>query len=62
MTKTCVVATRAATSRGGAGATLAVEQRAATQLLPPGDFRDWDAIEAGAREIAGEVAGPEPVG
>lgn len=31
-------------------------------LLPTGDFREWPAIEAWAREIAAEVAGPVPVG
>ena len=25
------------------------------KVLPPGDYRDWDAIEAWAREIAGEL-------
>jgi menaquinone-dependent protoporphyrinogen oxidase len=35
---------------------------ASKDILPPGDFRDWDAIEAWAREIAGEVAGPVPIG
>jgi menaquinone-dependent protoporphyrinogen oxidase len=30
-------------------------------ILPPGDFRDWDAIEAWAREIAMELS-PAPVG
>jgi len=27
-------------------------------LLPPGDFRDWDAIEAWAREIAATLVSP----
>jgi menaquinone-dependent protoporphyrinogen oxidase len=31
-------------------------------LLPTGDFREWPVIEAWAREIAKEVAGPVPVG
>ncbi len=29
-------------------------------VLPPGDFRDWEAIEAWAREIAGQLV-PTPV-
>jgi menaquinone-dependent protoporphyrinogen oxidase len=29
---------------------------AAKNVLPPGDFRDWDAIEAWAREIAATLA------
>ena len=29
---------------------------AAKRVLPAGDFRDWDAIEAWAREIAAEIA------
>jgi menaquinone-dependent protoporphyrinogen oxidase len=28
-------------------------------LLPPGDYRDWDVIDAWAREIAGTLW-PEP--
>jgi menaquinone-dependent protoporphyrinogen oxidase len=31
---------------------------AAKKILPPGDFRDWDAIEAWAREIAATLATP----
>ncbi len=31
-------------------------------ILPEGDFREWDAIEAWAREIATELAAPVPVG
>jgi menaquinone-dependent protoporphyrinogen oxidase len=31
---------------------------AAKGILPPGDFRDWDAIEAWAREIAASLVGP----
>jgi menaquinone-dependent protoporphyrinogen oxidase len=31
---------------------------AAKGVLPPGDFRDWDAIEAWAREIAASLATP----
>lgn len=31
---------------------------AAKNILPPGDFRDWDAIEAWAHEIAAELASP----
>jgi menaquinone-dependent protoporphyrinogen oxidase len=34
---------------------------AARRVLPAGDFREWDAIEAWAREIAAELtAGTEP--
>lgn len=35
---------------------------AAKNVLPPGDFRNWDAIEAWAREIATTVATPVVVG
>jgi menaquinone-dependent protoporphyrinogen oxidase len=35
---------------------------ASKEILPPGDFREWPAIEAWAGEIAVEVAGPVPVG
>jgi menaquinone-dependent protoporphyrinogen oxidase len=35
---------------------------AAKKLLPAGDFRDWDAIDAWSREIAAAVAAPLPVG
>ena len=35
---------------------------AARSILPPGDFRDWDAIEAWAREIAATLESPVPVG
>jgi menaquinone-dependent protoporphyrinogen oxidase len=35
---------------------------AAKGILPPGDFRDWPAIEAWAREIAAAVMSPVPVG
>lgn len=31
---------------------------AAKSILPPGDFRDWDAIEAWAREIAAALPSP----
>jgi menaquinone-dependent protoporphyrinogen oxidase len=30
----------------------------AKRVLPSGDFRDWDEIEAWARQIASEVSGP----
>lgn len=29
---------------------------ASKQILPPGDFRDWDAIDRWAGEIAGQIA------
>jgi len=32
------------------------------KLLPVGDFRDWDAIEAWARDIAKALHAPVPVG
>jgi menaquinone-dependent protoporphyrinogen oxidase len=32
------------------------------RILPPGDYRDWDAIEAWAREIATSLASEVPVG
>jgi menaquinone-dependent protoporphyrinogen oxidase len=32
------------------------------QILPAGDFRDWDAIEGWAREIAAELVAKIPVG
>lgn len=35
---------------------------ASKQLLPAGDFREWDAIEAWAREIAAELVPKVPVG
>ena len=35
---------------------------ASKDILPPGDFREWPVIEAWAREIAGEIGGPVPVG
>jgi menaquinone-dependent protoporphyrinogen oxidase len=35
---------------------------AAKNVLPAGDFRDWDAIEAWAHEIAGGLASPVAVG
>ena len=35
---------------------------AAKNVLPTGDFRDWDAIEAWAREIAMTLASPVAVG
>ena len=35
---------------------------ASKNLLPAGDFRDWPAIEAWARQIVAEVAAPVPVG
>ena len=31
------------------------------KILPAGDFREWDAIEAWAREIAGALAAKVPV-
>jgi menaquinone-dependent protoporphyrinogen oxidase len=34
----------------------------AKSVLPPGDFRDWDAIEAWAREIAAALPSPVPAG
>jgi menaquinone-dependent protoporphyrinogen oxidase len=30
------------------------------RILPPGDFREWDAIEAWARQIAQALASPVP--
>ena len=41
---------------------LIVKMPAIRDVLPAGDFRDWPAIEAWAREIAAEVTGPVPVG
>jgi menaquinone-dependent protoporphyrinogen oxidase len=35
---------------------------AAKNVLPTGDFRDWDAIEAWARKIASTLASPVAVG
>ena len=35
---------------------------AAKSVLPAGDFREWDAIESWAREIAAEVVAKVPVG
>jgi menaquinone-dependent protoporphyrinogen oxidase len=35
---------------------------ASKQILPAGDFREWDAIEAWAREIASELLPKVPVG
>jgi menaquinone-dependent protoporphyrinogen oxidase len=35
---------------------------AARNILPSGDFRNWDAIGAWAREIAGALEPPVPVG
>jgi menaquinone-dependent protoporphyrinogen oxidase len=32
------------------------------RILPAGDFREWDAIEAWARQIAADVLEPVPVG
>jgi menaquinone-dependent protoporphyrinogen oxidase len=32
------------------------------RALPPGDFRDWDAIDVWAREIAVALRSPVPVG
>jgi menaquinone-dependent protoporphyrinogen oxidase len=34
----------------------------ARDILPPGDFRDWDEIEAWAHEIAAGLAAPVAVG
>jgi menaquinone-dependent protoporphyrinogen oxidase len=34
---------------------------AAKNILPPGDFREWDVIEAWARELAAEIAPREGV-
>jgi menaquinone-dependent protoporphyrinogen oxidase len=34
---------------------------AAKRMLPAGDFRDWDAIEAWAREISAQLAVKVPV-
>ena len=30
-------------------------------ILPEGDFRQWDVIEAWAKDIAAEIAGPVAV-
>jgi menaquinone-dependent protoporphyrinogen oxidase len=35
---------------------------AVKDILPEGDFRQWDVIEAWAKEIADEIAGTVPVG
>lgn len=35
---------------------------AAKRMLPPGDFRDWGAIDAWAREISAALPSPSPVG
>lgn len=35
---------------------------ASKAILPAGDFREWDAIEAWAREIAAELVAKVPVG
>ena len=35
---------------------------AAKQILPTGDFREWEAIEAWAREIAAQLVAKVPVG
>jgi menaquinone-dependent protoporphyrinogen oxidase len=35
---------------------------AAKRVLPTGDFREWDAIEAWAGEIAAQLVGKVPVG
>jgi len=35
---------------------------AAKRVLPTGDFREWDAIDAWAREIAGQLVVKVPVG
>ncbi|HXU86405.1 MAG TPA: flavodoxin domain-containing protein [Verrucomicrobiae bacterium] len=35
---------------------------ASKRILPTGDFRDWDAIDAWAREIAAELLATVPVG
>jgi hypothetical protein len=35
---------------------------ASKDILPPGDFRDWDAIAAWAHRIATEIAEPVSVG
>lgn len=34
---------------------------AVQNILPAGDYREWDAIEAWARQIAAELAAPIPV-
>lgn len=35
---------------------------ASKDILPVGDFREWPVVEAWAREIAAQMAGPVPVG
>jgi menaquinone-dependent protoporphyrinogen oxidase len=35
---------------------------AARKVLPAGDFREWDAIEAWARQIAADLVAPVPAG
>jgi len=34
---------------------------AAKGLLPPGDFREWDKVEAWAGSLAGQILAPAPV-
>jgi menaquinone-dependent protoporphyrinogen oxidase len=41
---------------------LARMMPAVKDILPEGDFRQWDVIEAWAKEIADEIAGTVPVG
>jgi menaquinone-dependent protoporphyrinogen oxidase len=41
----------------GLGETLMRRMPAAAKTLPAGDFRDWDAIESWAAEIATALAG-----
>jgi hypothetical protein len=34
---------------------------AVKEILPPGDFRQWDVIDAWANELATEITGRVPV-